>query len=132
MGCWCCEFCEVTKSSKTQTKMVEVNIKNMLKLPQLFKIIELVMTFILLLLYRIPDCRLVYVNDEDALKFADLVYIGFFFICILQIFSILAGDKSPIMDILIAAFGFIFFLSIGAKVIAWCSSDAAKILVTKS
>ena len=37
-----------------------------------------------------------------------------------------------LQDILIAAFGFIFFLSIGAKVIAWCSSDAAKLVLTGS
>ena len=94
----------------------------------------------------------------DGSYFAAMVYIGYFFLCILQIISILGGDKSPILvnkhksihttwmkfennilnyyyiiepncqftitlhpffaqDVLIAVFGFIFYLSIGAVII---------------
>ena len=149
--------------------MVEVNIKNILQLPQLFKIIELVRIspnlyqciigyfennsreryswnnilhiflgnylhplvvipgsglpnilcqhwwvfhwnqMVLLSKYNRIDsdtywfiemmhnCIVSIIFLVDAGYFEDLVYIGFFFICILQIFSILGGDKSPIM-----------------------------------
>ena len=35
--------------------------------------------------------------DIDGTSFADMVYYGSFFMCILQIISILGKDKSPIM-----------------------------------
>jgi len=95
--------------------MVEISAGNILKLPQLFKPIELVVGFILLLFYLVPTCP--YGMDGAAGRFADMLFIGYFFICILQIISILGGDKSEILDVLLALFGFIFFLSIGSLII---------------
>jgi len=99
---------------------VSIDLKVLLKLPHVFKPIELVATFILMLLYRVPNCywgvNMLFL-DVDGTSFADMVYYGSFFICILQILSILGKDKSPILDVLLAAFGSLFFLSIGAKII---------------
>merc|ERR1712150_69968 len=99
---------------------ITIDLKVLLKLPHIFKPFELVATFVLMLLYRVPNCywgvNMLYL-DLDGTSFADMLYYGSFFVCILQILSILGKDKSPILDFLLAAFGSLFFLAMGAKII---------------
>jgi len=74
-----------------------------------------VVSFILLLFFLVPNCE--YKLETPAHHFADVVFIGYFFLCILQIISIIGGDKSEVLDVLIALFGFIFLLSLGSLII---------------
>jgi len=77
---------------------IKLEIKNILKLPQILKIPQCGLSFICLMLYRVDKHDTLgyyYSHSIDAVYLAQLACIGFFFISLVQIVSILLGDKTP-------------------------------------
>lgn len=98
--------------------MVKFDVGNLLKLPQLLKIPELLMGFIILIIARAGyDGYPVLSVTIDGGYLNAIVSFGFFFIVLIQLIGILLGDKTPISDALFSFFGFLFFISSGSLLI---------------
>ena len=95
--------------------MDKVSIKNLIQVPDNFKLPELVASFVSMMVFIfMPPNPLAIGWSTDLVKFATFVYHGFFFICTLQVAATLFGEKSPILGILVGICGFIFYLSVGS------------------
>ena len=116
--------------------MDRINIKNLFQLPDVFRLPELMASFVTMMLFRcmpidketVPG--LIVLTLAEALvdgadagaststpEFSIFVFYGFFFICVVQIVATLFGEKSPMSNLVIALCGFIFYLSIGSRII---------------
>merc|ERR1719219_1578743 len=108
----------------TRRSMPGFEIKNLFQLPHIIKLPELVFAFITLIIGRAGndgDPSGVACGDVDGLyddlSFAYMVIYGFFFFLLLQIISIVFGDKPTVLNVLTALCGFIFYLAVGGNLL---------------
>lgn len=82
----------------------------------LMKFVELVMGFIVFLLFRCGNKgdMLTWTNDVNSVVFGIMVYTGYFFIVLVMTIGIIMGDKAHFTNLLFNIFGFVFFIAIGA------------------
>merc|ERR1719418_123887 len=102
--------------------MVEFNLGNLLKMPQILKIPELGLAFVTMMVLRCSNAT--GGDSRDDSTFVGFVVYSFFFIVLVQLIGILLGDRSPIQDAVYALTGAIFYVAAGGAFLDAANNDA--------